>query len=139
MVRPGARGFLSQSLRFPDMFISLEFQNWPTQNKAVLHLMFHFGCVFRWVLLRSKLPPQLSAPVPWDLRVPCNDLPCPPVIGWGLSSFSVPAMPTQMGFQAVRPWWGTGVRPQCQKCQGFNLGGSPPHAISYGVSGPEPH
>lgn len=117
MVGPRARGFLSQSLKFPDMFISLEFQNWPTQNKAVLHLMFHCGRVSRGILLRSRLFPQLqldsvlSTPVPWVLRVPQGDPPCPPVpaIGWGLSSFSVPAMPIQMCFQAAGPWWRRGV------------------------------
>lgn len=40
MVQPRAWGFLSQSFKFPDMFISFEFQNGPTQNKALLHLCF---------------------------------------------------------------------------------------------------
>lgn len=35
MVQPRAWGFLSQSFKFPDMFISFEFHNGPTQNKAL--------------------------------------------------------------------------------------------------------
>ena len=61
MVQPRARGFLSQSFKFPDMFISFEFQNGPTQNKALFAPEVSFWLHFGGFSPISKLLPQLSA------------------------------------------------------------------------------
>lgn len=124
VVQPGAWGFLSQSFKFPDMFISFEFQNGPTQNKGLIAPDVSRWLYFRGVLLSFKLLPSCqfdkilgSSTVPWVLRTPCGDLLCQTVIGCWLSCFSVQVAPTQM---CSRVW--VGIRGEGEpdlQCQRF--------------------
>lgn len=135
MVQPRARGFLSQSFRFPDMLISFE-TGPPTISVAP---DIHFGRVFQgfsWdpssspscqlnsVLSSCPLGPQSAM---WRSV-------CQPV----LSAFYVQVTPIQICFQVGGPWWRRGVWPQCQKFHSLKLDRVSPQAISCGESSLEP-